>query len=75
MCAGVQSVLGDDSDESKHAGDERLKDEELAQELSGICLGRTVRDQNDGKKVNEKVNDEEAKMWRAAELLRAPNDD
>lgn len=50
---------------------ERLKDDKLAQELSDICLGSTRSEQTDGSPVKQELSSTEAKLWRAAELLRS----
>lgn len=60
----VQRAGGSELDET-----ERLKDEELGQELSGICLGSTLSEQPD--KTLE-LDSAKAKLWRIAELLRTP---
>ena len=52
---------------------ERLKDDKLAQELSEICLGFTHSEQTDGSAVKHELSSTEAKLWRAAELLRTPD--
>ena len=61
----VQQAGGSELDEA-----ERIKDEKLAQELSKICLGSTLSEQSDG---SPKLDSTEAKLWRAAELLRTPS--
>ena len=60
----VQRAGGSELDET-----ERLKDEDLGQELCRICLGSTFSEQPDG---SLELDSTEAKVWRAAELLRTP---
>lgn len=63
----TQRAGGSELDEA-----ERLKDENLAQELSRMCLGHSLTEGNDAKLILDSM---EAKLWRAAELLRAPDSD
>ena len=54
---------------------ERLQDEELVQELSEVCFGSIPSEQNDESPVTQDLDTPKAKLWRAAELLRAPDGD
>ena len=54
---------------------ESVKDEELVQELSEVCFGSIPSEQNDDSPVTQDLDTPKAKLWRAAELLRAPDGD
>ena len=54
---------------------ERVKDEELVQELSQVCFRSFLSKENDDSPVTQDLDSTKAKLWRAAELLRAPDGD